>query len=80
MGIDGIQFSQWTATDSSNLEAFVKPVEEFLDVFVEKLEELKPHDFIAKQEASYLNCVKENLLPGEFLVIGDFSKIYSFVV
>jgi len=30
MGIDEIQFSQWTATDSSNLEAFVKAVEDFL--------------------------------------------------
>ena len=80
MGIDEIQFSQWTATDSSNLEAFVKLVEHFLDVFVEKLETLKPHDFIAKQEASYLNSVKENLLPGDLLVIGDFSENYSFVV
>jgi len=80
MGIDEIQFSQWTATDSSNLEAFVKSVEDFLDVFVEKLETLKPHNFIAKQQASYLNSVKENLLPGEFLVIGDFSENYSFVV
>jgi len=45
-----------------------------------KLETLKPHNFIAKQQASYLNSVKENLLPGEFLVIGDFSENYSFVV
>jgi len=66
--------------DSSNLNALVKPVEDFLDVFVEKLEELKPHDFIVKQPASYLNSVKENLFPGEFLVIGDFSENYSFVV
>jgi len=77
MGIDEIQFSQWTATDSSNLKAFVKPVKDFLDVFVEKLETLKPHDSIVKQQASYLNSVKENLLPGEFLVIGDFSENYS---
>ena len=80
MGIDEIQFSQWTATDSSNLDAFVKSVEDFLDVFIEKLETLKPHDFIVKQEASYLNSVKENLLPEEFFVIGDFSENYSFVV
>ena len=38
MGIDEIQFGQWIATDSSNLETFVKPVEDFLDIFVEKLE------------------------------------------
>jgi len=80
MGIDKIQFSQWTATDSSNLETFVKPVEDFLNVFLEKLETLKPHDFIAKQQASYLNSVKENLLPGEVLVIGEFSENYSCVV
>jgi len=80
MGIDEIQCSQWTATDSSNLEAFVKAVEDFLEVCVEKLETLKPHDFIPKQEASYLNSVKENLLPGEVLVIGEFSENYSCVV
>ena len=45
-----------------------------------KLETLKPRNLIAKQQASYLNSVKENLLPGEFLVIGDFSENYSFVV
>ena len=80
IGIDEIQVSQWIATDSSNLETFVKPVEDYLNVFAEKLETLKPHDFIAKQQASYLNSMKENLLPGEFLVIGDFSENYSFVV
>ena len=80
MGIDKIQFSQWTATYSSNLETFVKPVEDFLDAFLERLETLKPHDFIAKQQASYLNSVKENLLPGEVLVIGEFSNYYSCVV
>ncbi len=58
----------------------IKPVEDFLDLFVEKLETLTRHDFIAKQQARYLNDVKENLLPGEFLVIGDFSENYSFVV
>ena len=78
--IDAIQFSQWTSTDRSNLETTIKPVEDFLDLFVEKLETLKRHDFITKQQARYLNDVKENLLPGEFLVIGDFSENYSFAV
>ena len=80
MGIDELQFSQWTSTDRSSLETMVKPIEDFLDLFVEKLETLKQHDFIAKQQGRYLNDVKENLLPGEFLVIGDFSENYSFVV
>lgn len=37
-------------------------------------------DFIAKQQASFLQETKQNMAPGVCLVIGDFSENYSFVV
>lgn len=44
------------------------------------LKKLQLHDFIAKNQAMFLAERKENLIPGEFIVIADFSLNYSFVV
>ncbi|KAL5484241.1 hypothetical protein EMCRGX_G020703 [Ephydatia muelleri] len=41
---------------------------------------LQLHDFIAKNQATFLAEKKESLSSGEFLVIADFSENYSFVV
>ena len=46
----------------------------------EKLENLRRHDFIAKQQSNFLHEQKETLKEGEFLVIGDFTENFSFVV
>ena len=32
--VDEIEFKQWTATDRSNMETVVQPMDEFLDSFV----------------------------------------------
>ena len=78
-GVDEVQYRQWTATDRSNMDTVVHPVDDFIDTFLEKLEVLKRHDFVAKQQASYITDRKENLKQGEFLVIGDFSENFSFI-
>ena len=39
-----------------------------------------PHDFIAKQQAGYLQYLRSNLEPGMVLVVADFAENYSFVV
>ena len=41
---------------------------------------LTRHDFIAQEQAKYLDCKKNNLSDGEFLVIGDFSENYAFII
>ena len=43
-------------------------------------EKLLPHDFIAKQQAGYLQYLRSNLEPGMVLVVADFAENYSFVV
>ena len=58
----------------------VKPTEDFIDSFVEKLLELKKHSFIAEQQAAFFQEVKENLEPGTIIVGGNFSENYHFVV
>lgn len=44
------------------------------------LKKLQLQDFIAKNQAKFLAQIKENLTFGEFIVIIDFSKNYSFVL
>lgn len=78
--IDRIEFKQWTTTDRSTLETKVQSADEFITCFTSAIPKVVHHDFIAKQQSYYLQSVKCQLKPGEFLVIGDFAENYSFVV
>ena len=55
--IEIITFKQWISVDRSTLETYTKPVDEFVDMFCEKLELLRPHSFIAAQQASFTAAV-----------------------
>ena len=70
--IDNVTFKQWVSVDRSTLETYTKPVDEFVDMFCEKLELLRPHSFIAAQQASYYSDCKSGLAP--------FAEYYSFVL
>lgn len=78
--IDNITYKKWTTTDRSNLETHVDPVDEFIDKFCEDLCKLIPHDFIAKSQSKFLEDTKNNLMPGEFLVLGDFAENYTCLI
>lgn len=54
--------------------------DEFVDDLCKRLEKLKIHDFIAKQQSRFVQDLKENLLPGEFIISCDFAENYAFVV
>ena len=58
----------------------MKPTEDSIDSFVEKLLEIKKHSFNAEQQAAFFQEVKENLEPGTIIVGGNFSENYHFVV
>ena len=77
--IEEIEFKQWTTTDRSTLQTIMQSTDEFIESFLDKLETPRRH-FIAKQQSCYLAERKEGLKEGEFLVIGDFSENFSFVV
>ena len=53
-GVVEIQFKHWTSTDHSNLETHILPTEEFVSIFIDKLERLLRHDFIARMQVQYL--------------------------
>ena len=73
-------FKQWVSTDRSTLETHCLPAEEFADLFCEKLEALRPHSFLAREQSSYFAARKSSLKLGEILVNADFSENYSFVL
>jgi hypothetical protein len=78
--MDQIVYKQWISTDRSTLETFCVPAEEFVEIFCEKLELLRPHSFIASEQAAFYTRWKSSLQPGEILVTVDFSENYSFIL
>ena len=58
---DAISFKQWEKVDHSELMDDELPVDEFLEVLVEKLnKKLLSHHFIYKQQESFLKRKKKN--------------------
>ena len=78
--IDNVMFKQWVSVDRSTLETYSKSTDEFVDMFCDKLEILRPHYFIASQQSAFYKDCKSNLLPGEILVTADFSENYAFIL
>ena len=78
--VEQIVYKQWVSTDRSTLETYCASSEEFADTFCEKLELLRPHSFVASEQASFYAKCKSSLQPGEILVTADFSENYSFVL
>lgn len=78
--VSEMQFQQWTYTDRSELQIMTLSVQNFAEKFCENAVKLTRHDFVAKSQANFLKQKKEELVDGEFLVIGDFSENFSFVI
>ena len=78
--IDSIQYKQWVSVDRSTLETITKPVDDYVDSFCDQIKLLIPHSFIAKQQSLFQTDAMSTLLPQQFVVIGDFSENYSFVL
>ena len=78
--IDSIQYKQWVSVDRSTLETITKSADDFVDSFCDQIKLLIPHSFIAKQQSLFQTNVISSLLPGQFIVIGNFSENYSFVL
>ena len=78
--IDSIQYKQWVSVDRSKLETITKPVDDYVDSFRDQIKLLIPHSFIAKLQSLFQTDAMSTLLPRQFVVIGDFSENYSFVL
>lgn len=77
---ENITFSQWVATDRTELVYKILPINEYLDVLMTKLAALLPHSYIAKQQAEFLKREKETMQEGTVLILMDFSENYTFHV
>lgn len=77
---DSITYKSWVTTDRTTLETVVKNQDDFVETLLEKLLQLRRHDFVAKQQSAYLKDKKENLAVGQALVVCDFAENYSFVI
>lgn len=78
--IDDVEYLQWLSTDRTTLQTVVQMIDEFTEEFCRKLQILKRHNYIAKQQSTFYSMKRENLKEGEVLVHGDFSENYSFVL
>lgn len=78
--IDEVTYNQWETTDRGNILTLTNSVEDFIDRFLQQLEDLVTHHFIFQKQAKYMqNCVRD-LKVGELLLVGDFAENYSFIV
>lgn len=75
-----IHFRQRVSTDRCEFVHMAKTVPQFVNYFIEKLQKLVTHSFTAREQISFLNFIKETLKVGEFIVCGDFSENFSFVL
>lgn len=75
-----INFRQWVSTDRCEFKHFSLSVSEFVNYFADKLEKLVTHSFITNEQTTFLKNLKEILKIGEFIISGDFSENFSFVL
>lgn len=57
--ISEIQYSNWTVIDRSTLQTIISEASDFTDELCRKLEVLKPHSFIAKQQSHFISEKKK---------------------
>lgn len=72
-------YKQWTNTDRSTIETLVETADLFIASLINKLKILLRHSFVAKQQSQYLNHLKESIIVGIILALGDFSENFHFV-
>jgi len=77
--ISHVQYSTWAGTDRSTLLTRVEKVDDFITELRSKLETLKSHSFIAKQQSLFITEKKQNLRDDEVIIMFDFSENYSYV-
>ncbi|KAF2902936.1 hypothetical protein ILUMI_03248 [Ignelater luminosus] len=78
--ITSVQFSTWIGTDRFTVSTQVLPSDDFVDSLCTALDILKPHAYIADQQAKYFKSLKNNIVEGDVIVQCDFAENYSFVV
>ncbi|KYN00525.1 hypothetical protein ALC62_09899 [Cyphomyrmex costatus] len=76
--IEQVEYTTWTGTDRSTMLTITTSVEDFIDDLCNKLQILKPHSFISKQQSQFISQRKNELLKDEVIVMFDFSENYKY--
>ena len=74
-----IEYMQWITTDRCSLKRIIEPIDDFLEQLAIDLYALTTHHFISKDQAAYLNKLKEHLSEDEIIVQLDFSENFTYV-
>ena len=75
-----IRFEKWVGTDRFTISTHLLSSDDFVESLCDALEALKPHAFVADEQALYLKTRKDTIKEGEILVQCDFAENYNFVV
>lgn len=75
-----VQFEKWDGTDRYTISTRLLSSDSFVDELCDALDLLKPHAYIAEQQAVYFKTLKETIDEGQILVQCDFAENYSFIV
>lgn len=75
-----VRFNQWSAVDRSTFDTLVLDTSDFVELLFKQLKDLLPHHYIAKQQAKFLQKVKDELKENKAVTILDFSENFSFVI
>ena len=73
-----IHYNQWDTTDQAWLTTITTACGEYKDVFIDAIDKLTKHSYLAKCQAQYLNDKKQSLRSEEAIVLGDFAENYQF--
>jgi hypothetical protein len=75
-----ISCRQWVNNKGCRLVSMALEANEFVEMFVESLQALRPHRFLCIVQRDYFDNTKYGLQPGVVLVLGDYSENYSFFI
>lgn len=75
-----MQYEKWISTDRFTISTQLLSFDNFVDVLCDTLDLLKPHAYIAEEQALYFKTLKEPIDESQILVQCDFAENYNFVV
>ena len=75
-----IEFKHWTMNDGTELTLKILPQNEFINLLVEKLDNITTYSLITRSLACYLKQLKNTVGADEVIVLGDFAENYSLPV
>lgn len=75
--VTSVEFETWVGTDRFTIATQVLPSDDFVDNLCRALDILKPHAYIAEQQAYFLKTLKESLKKLKSLFNAILQKIIA---